>query len=79
MRCHVSFTTKNIYVTVQFFLGNNLNRYSKVLDSRLGRGQAKDLPVCHKYIWSEAQPLNASSSGDLYNQPKLLWIGQVCY
>ncbi|CAB4018957.1 Hypothetical predicted protein, partial [Paramuricea clavata] len=55
---------------------NQLNRYSKVLDSRLGRAQPKDLPTCHKYTWSKAQPLNMSSTGDLYKQPKLLWISQ---
>lgn len=56
--------------------GNHLNRYSKVLDSRLGPAQPKPLPVCQKLTWSKAQPLNISATGDLYNHPKLLWIGK---
>lgn len=56
--------------------GNQLNRYSKVLDSRLGPAQPKALPACPKLIWSKSQALNISVAGDLYHHPKLLWIGK---
>lgn len=56
--------------------GNHLNRYSKVLDSRLGPAQAKPLPVCPEIVWSQPQALNISTVGDFYNHPKLLWIGK---
>lgn len=59
--------------------GNQLNRYSKVLDSRLGPAQPKALPACPKLIWSKSQALNISVAGDLYHHPKLLWIGKVIF
>lgn len=52
--------------------GNQLYRYSKVLDDHLGEYQARALPQCPHVVWVQPVPLNISASINLYQPQKLL-------
>jgi len=55
--------------------GNQLHRYSKVLEGHLGSPKSRDLPACPHLAWAPPNPLNISAPSNLYKQQKLLSIG----
>ncbi|XP_054278067.1 membrane-bound transcription factor site-1 protease-like [Macrosteles quadrilineatus] len=52
--------------------GNNLYRYSKVLENHLGNPQVRPLPACPHIVWAPPIPLNKSAPTNLYKSQKLL-------
>ncbi|XP_070575086.1 membrane-bound transcription factor site-1 protease-like [Ptychodera flava] len=56
--------------------GNHLYRYSKVLESHLGKTQAQPLPACPHLAWAKGEPLNISAPTNLYKHQKLLSIAE---
>ncbi|RWS25436.1 membrane-bound transcription factor site-1 protease-like protein [Leptotrombidium deliense] len=54
--------------------GNQLYRYSKVLEKHLGSPTTRPLPSCPHLKWSNPVPLNESAPSNLYKAQKLLSI-----
>jgi len=54
--------------------GNNLLRYSKVLENHLGSTQARPLPPCPYLSWAQPYPLNQSAPTNLFKSQKLLSV-----
>ncbi|XP_074645435.1 membrane-bound transcription factor site-1 protease-like [Tubulanus polymorphus] len=55
--------------------GNNLHRYSKVLQNHLGIEKSRPLPSCPHHVWALPSPINESAPGNLFKHQKLLSIG----
>ncbi|XP_065207712.1 membrane-bound transcription factor site-1 protease [Planococcus citri] len=54
--------------------GNQLHRYSKVLEDNLEGIKIRPLPACPHLVWSHPNPLNQSAPANLYKSQKLLSI-----